>query len=128
MSGIAEFDGILDSLEHSKTGISGSKILKLTNLSMENVSENAQFVASVYKYAKRAPVTHKLGALYILDSIVRSFQDGAKKNNESFENPVDASFSGGWCKAAEITDSLVADAIQHAPSAHLVCVAEVFQG
>ncbi|KAL2316167.1 Rpb7-binding protein seb1 [Schizosaccharomyces pombe] len=119
MSGIAEFDGILDSLEHSKTGISGSKILKLTNLSMENVSENAQFVASVYKYAKRAPVTHKLGALYILDSIVRSFQDGAKKNNESFENPVDASFSGGWCKAAEITDSLVADAIQHAPSAHL---------
>ncbi|EPY50759.1 RNA-binding protein Seb1 [Schizosaccharomyces cryophilus OY26] len=119
MSGNSEFEGILESLEHSKTGISGSKILKLTNLAMENVGENAQFITSVYKYAKRAPSTHKLGALYILDSIVRSFQDGAKKNNESFESPVDASFSGGWCKAAEVTESLVADAMHHAPSAHL---------
>ncbi|EPX74640.1 RNA-binding protein Seb1 [Schizosaccharomyces octosporus yFS286] len=119
MSGNSEFEGTLESLEHSKTGISGSKILKLTNLAMENIGENAQFITSVYKYAKRAPNTHKLGALYILDSIVRSFQDGAKKNNESFESPVDASFSGGWCKAAEVTESLVADATHHAPSAHL---------
>ncbi|EEB09719.1 RNA-binding protein Seb1 [Schizosaccharomyces japonicus yFS275] len=126
MSEVAEFEATLESLQKSRTGISGSKISKLTKISMDHVALNDQFISEVYKYSKKAPGSHKLGALYILDSIVRSYQDAAKKNNESLEAVVDKSYSGGWSKASEVMETLVLDAIQNSPRANAAKVVKLF--
>lgn len=39
-------------------------------------------VASLYRALKKAPATHKLGALYVIDSVVRQWIEKAKQNGQ----------------------------------------------
>ena len=37
---------------------------------------------SLYRALKKAPATHKLGAIYVIDSVVRRWIDQAKQNGQ----------------------------------------------
>lgn len=80
MSVVQEFVDVLGEFKGLKSGISGSRIKKLTQLAVENASLQDQLVDKVIDNLKTSSETHKLGALYVVDSIARAYQDVAAKN------------------------------------------------
>ncbi|KAK9468490.1 hypothetical protein V1512DRAFT_246359 [Lipomyces arxii] len=75
-----EFESLLQSmLELRAPGVSGSKIRSLTEIAMQNVESESVLIQKLYTHFKRAPIAHKLGALYVVDAIARAYQDECRK-------------------------------------------------
>lgn len=81
MSAVQEFVDILGEFKGLKSGISGSRIKKLTDLAVSNSAQYQELVRSAAEAVKNATDSHKLGALYVLDSIARAYQDAAAKGD-----------------------------------------------
>lgn len=76
------FVNTLESFKDLKSGISGSRIKKLTTFALDNINLEDKFVKQIISYSKTCPNTHKLGSLYIIDSIGRAFLDEVRNNND----------------------------------------------
>lgn len=84
MSAIVDsFVSILNEIKDSKNGISGKRIKQLTQLAVDNVNEESQLIDKIFEYLKTTKDSHKLGALYIIDSISRAYNERAKKLGET---------------------------------------------
>lgn len=80
MSDIQQIDTILNEISALKApGVSGSRIKKLTEIAIKNISAEAEIVNKISNFCKDSQPSHKLGALYIIDSISRGFQNEARK-------------------------------------------------
>nr|OQO31094.1 hypothetical protein B0A51_01661 [Rachicladosporium sp. CCFEE 5018]OQO31510.1 hypothetical protein B0A51_01277 [Rachicladosporium sp. CCFEE 5018] len=77
---LSELEPLLASLNTQKApGASKAKIGSLTKIAVNNIQHEQQITQSLYRALKKAPATHKLGVLYVIDSIIRQWIDGAKK-------------------------------------------------
>lgn len=76
------FVNTLESFRDLKSGISGSRIKKLTTFALDNINLEDKFIKLIINYSKTCPNTHKLGSLYIIDSIGRAFLDEVRNNND----------------------------------------------
>ncbi|KAF2718572.1 hypothetical protein K431DRAFT_296842 [Polychaeton citri CBS 116435] len=86
MATLNDLDPLLASLNQLKPpGASKAKISSITNLCINNIQAESSIVQSLYRAFKKAPPTHKLGALYVIDSIVRQWIDLAKKNGQDLQ-------------------------------------------
>lgn len=108
-----DFVATLESFKELKSGISGSRIKKLTNYALENVNDEQDLIRHVISYSKSCPNTHKLGSLYIIDSIGRAF---LSKCNDSSHH-LKSSFPEGTFEHAIFTlnqhiQTLLDDAIE----------------
>ena len=77
----------------------------------------------LYRHFKRTPGTHKLGVLYVVDSVTRQWIE--KKNRQSSQDLAgssapDGTFASGIHKITELLPSLIDDLAQNAPSDHKV--------
>ncbi|KAH3672338.1 hypothetical protein WICMUC_004310 [Wickerhamomyces mucosus] len=114
MSSIELFVGILEEIKKIKNGISGSRIKKLTQIAVEDVSNSSEFVSLTLKNIKESKPTHKLGALYILDSIARQYRTKADELGESITtNAADGTFAGGLVKFGKILKEAVDETINN---------------
>lgn len=105
------FDQILGELKTLKApGISGSRIKKLTEISITQVQEESQIVQKLYINCKSAPGTHKLGYLYVVDSIVRAYTDHARRVNDSSD--VEGTFASGVQKVQALIPEIMDDAME----------------
>ncbi|KAI7652488.1 hypothetical protein KC318_g14933, partial [Hortaea werneckii] len=78
-----ELDQQLASLNQLKPpGASKGKIGSITALCVSNIQAETNIVQSLYRALKKAPATHKLGALYVIDSVVRQWIEAAKRNGQ----------------------------------------------
>ncbi|KAI6789304.1 hypothetical protein KC332_g18063 [Hortaea werneckii] len=78
-----ELDQQLASLNQLKPpGASKGKIGSITALCVSNIQAESNIVQSLYRALKKAPATHKLGALYVIDSVVRQWIEAAKRNGQ----------------------------------------------
>lgn len=77
-----DFVDTLESFKELKSGISGSRIKKLTTFALENVKDEEKIVDAIITYAKTCPDSHKLGSLYIIDSIGRAYLDEARARDD----------------------------------------------
>lgn len=77
-----DFVDTLESFKELRTGISGSRIKKLTAYALENFADREESIAKIIEYSKTCPKTHKLGSLYIIDSIGRAFLNEAKLRDD----------------------------------------------
>ncbi|QSL67134.1 hypothetical protein MERGE_001523 [Pneumocystis wakefieldiae] len=68
----------------------------------------------LYKHFKKTPGSHKLGVLYVLDSVARAYQDLAGEN----ETVEDGTFSGGLQQLTVLLESLMNDIMFYAPAEH----------
>ncbi|SMY21071.1 unnamed protein product [Zymoseptoria tritici ST99CH_1A5] len=76
---VNELDGLLSSLNQLKPpGASKTKISTITAICVQNIKSESAIVQSFYRALKKAPSTHKLGALYVIDSVVRQWIEKAK--------------------------------------------------
>lgn len=113
MSAVSEFESILQELPTIKApGVSGSRIKKLTDIAVKNVAEESQLVQALYNSCKATPSSHKLGALYVVDSIVRVYKEEAKKKGENVDSSApEGTFAGGVFQISELIESIMDDAM-----------------
>ncbi|KAK6458790.1 uncharacterized protein RJT20DRAFT_123879 [Scheffersomyces xylosifermentans] len=114
MSVVQEFETIIKELPTLKApGVSGTRIKKLTDLALKNVDQESNLITILYSNCKAAPSSHKLGTLYVVDSIVRGYTEEAKKQNQKIDasapegTPASAVF-----KISELIESLIDDALE----------------
>ncbi|CAK3804146.1 hypothetical protein AC579_480 [Lecanosticta acicola] len=80
---VNDLDGLLSSLNQLKApGASKNKIATITTLCVNNVQTETNIAQSFYRALKKAPATHKLGALYVIDSVVRQWIEKARASGQ----------------------------------------------
>ncbi|KAM9898405.1 hypothetical protein OXX69_009891 [Metschnikowia pulcherrima] len=113
MSDVQIFESVLKELPTLRApGVSGTRIKKLTDLAVKNVADESQLIGVLYSSCKATPSSHKLGALYVVDSIVRVYMDEAKKRGEEITaSAPEGTFAAGVYKISELVESLIDDAL-----------------
>lgn len=116
-SAVAELDSYLQSMLALKPpGVSGSKINSITQLCTANVQSESVLIQKIYTHFKRAPGTHKLGVLYVVDSITRQWVEAARKAGQpSGSDAPDGTFAAGVNRVTELLPVLMTDIINNAP-------------
>lgn len=70
----------------------------------------------IYTHFKKTPGTHKLGVLYVVDSVTRQWVDHARKTNQVIGTAAgDGTYAAGVNRVTELLPVLMSDIIQHAP-------------
>lgn len=73
-------------------------------------------MAKIYTHFKKAPGTHKLGVLYVVDSVTRQWVDRARKSGQQVgPGASDGTFAAGVNRVTELLPSLMSDIINAAP-------------
>ncbi|EEH17231.2 hypothetical protein PABG_07318 [Paracoccidioides brasiliensis Pb03] len=119
-SAVAELDGYLQSMLALKApGASGSKVQSINALCAANVQSESVLVQKIYTHFKRAPATHKLGVLYVVDSVTRHWLESARKAGQSVGSGApDGTFAAGVNRMTELLPVLMTDIINNAPEDH----------
>ncbi|KAI9787347.1 MAG: hypothetical protein M1816_007633 [Peltula sp. TS41687] len=116
-SAVAELEVALQGMLALKPpGVSGSKISTITALCTANVQSESVLIQKIFTHFKRVPSTHKLGVLYVLDSVTRQWVDHARKAGQAMDaTAVDGTYQAGVNRVTELLPILMTDIIQHAP-------------
>ncbi|KAI9796410.1 MAG: hypothetical protein M1833_006182 [Piccolia ochrophora] len=116
-SAVGELDAALQAMLSLKPpGVSGSKINSVTSLCIANIQSESVLVQKLYTHFKKTPGTHKLGVLYVVDSVTRQWVDHAKKTGQvPGSSASDGTFAAGVNRVTELMPVLMTDIIQHAP-------------
>ncbi|KAB8072844.1 hypothetical protein BDV29DRAFT_146575 [Aspergillus leporis] len=116
-SAVAELDNYLQSMLALKPpGVSGSKINSITSLCTANVQNESVLIQKIYTHFKKAPGTHKLGVLYVVDSVTRQWVEAARKAGQpSGSAAPDGTFAAGVNRVTELLPVLMTDIIINAP-------------
>jgi hypothetical protein len=73
-------------------------------------------IQKIYTHFKKTPGTHKLGVLYVVDSVTRQWVDQAKKNGQTpGSGAPDGTFAAGVTRVTELLPVLMNDIIATAP-------------
>jgi len=73
-------------------------------------------IQKLYTHFKKAPGTHKLGVLYVVDSVTRKWTEQAKSAGQPINSSAqDGTFAAGVNRVKELLPSLMNDIILSAP-------------
>lgn len=116
-SAVAELEAGLNAMQNLKPpGVSGSRITTLTALCVNNVQSESVLIQKIYTHFKKAPATHKLGVLYVVDSVTRKWVDQAKQQGQPINSSAqDGTYAAGVHRVTELLPVLMNDIIQNAP-------------
>ncbi|OBT98129.1 hypothetical protein VE01_03829 [Pseudogymnoascus verrucosus] len=116
-SAVAELEAALQAMLSLKPpGVSGSRIATLTALCLANVQSESVLVQKLYTHMRKAPSTHKLGVLYVLDSVTRKWIEQAKANGQPITvSAQDGTYAAGVHRVTELLPVLMNDIIASAP-------------
>ncbi|KAL8791383.1 MAG: hypothetical protein Q9195_005921 [Heterodermia aff. obscurata] len=116
---VAELDANLQSMLTLKApGVTGSKIASITSLCVANIQSESVLIQKVYTHFKKAPGTHKLGVLYVVDSVTRQWLEHARKAGQTpGPTATDGTFAAGVNHVTELLPSIMTDIINNAPEA-----------
>ncbi|KKA31172.1 hypothetical protein TD95_002277 [Thielaviopsis punctulata] len=119
MSSVAtELDKHFAVLINSKPpGSQRGQVEAITTLSETNIQSESVVVSALVRYLKRAPTTHKLGAVYIFDSVLRRWIEKAKAQGQSEVSSADehGTFAAGVARIRDVIEPLVLDVIRVCP-------------
>ncbi|KAK0705000.1 hypothetical protein B0H67DRAFT_557697 [Lasiosphaeris hirsuta] len=116
-SAVAELEaGLQIMLGLKPPGVSGSRIANITTLCVANVQSESVLIQKLFTHFKKTPGTHKLGVLYVVDSVTRKWMDQAKAQGQSISLAApDGTFAAGVHKVTELMPILMNDIITTAP-------------
>lgn len=73
-------------------------------------------MGKIFTHFKKTPGTHKLGVLYVVDSVTRQWVDQARKSGQQIgPGAPDGTFAAGVHRVTELLPSLMNDIISSAP-------------
>ncbi|KAM7206244.1 Rpb7-binding protein seb1 [Rhypophila sp. PSN 637] len=97
-------------------GVSGSRIANITALFVANVQSESVLIQKLYTHFKRAPGTHKLGVLYVVDSVAREWMKKANAHGQPITTAAqDGTFAAGVNRVTELMPILMNDIVASAP-------------
>jgi len=82
-------------------------------------------IQRIYTHFKKAPATHKLGVLYVVDSVTRGWVEKARRAGQTFgPSATDGTFAAGVNRVTELLPSFMSDIITNAPEEQKVRLLE----
>ncbi|KAI9742454.1 MAG: hypothetical protein M1818_003988 [Claussenomyces sp. TS43310] len=116
-SAVAELEaGLQAMLSLKPPGVSGSRIQGLTALCTANIQSESVLIQKLFTHFKKAPGSHKLGVLYVVDSVTRKWTEQAKANAQPISSSAqDGTFAAGVHRVTELLPVLMNDITQSAP-------------
>ncbi|KAL8922759.1 MAG: hypothetical protein Q9172_003436 [Xanthocarpia lactea] len=114
---VAELDAILQSMLTMKApGVSGSKINNITQLCNANIQSESVLIQKIYTHFKKAPGPYKLGVLYVVDSVTRSWVEQARKAGQlPSASAAYGTYGAGVYRVTELLPMLMTDISNSAP-------------
>ncbi|KAL8757809.1 MAG: hypothetical protein Q9199_001931 [Rusavskia elegans] len=114
---VAELDAILQSMLTMKApGVSGSKINCITQLCNANIQSESVLIQKIYTHFKKAPGPYKLGVLYVVDSVTRSWVEQARKaGQQPSASAAYGTYGAGVYRVTELLPMLMSDISSSAP-------------
>ncbi|QUC17066.1 uncharacterized protein UV8b_01307 [Ustilaginoidea virens] len=108
--------GLQAMLNLKPPGVSGSRITSLTSLCVSNIQSESVLIQKIYTHFKKAPGTHKLGVLYVVDSVTRKWLEQAKAQGQTVNSSApDGTYAAGVHRVTELMPVLMNDILQTAP-------------
>ncbi|KAI9170972.1 Rpb7-binding protein seb1 [Paramyrothecium foliicola] len=116
-SAVADLEAGLQAMLNLKPpGVSGSRITSLTSLCVANIQSESVLIQKIYTHFKKAPGTHKLGVLYVVDSVTRKWLEQAKAQGQAINGSAqDGTYAAGVHRVTELMPVLMNDILQSAP-------------
>lgn len=134
-SAVADLEAGLQAMLNLKPpGVSGSRITSLTSLCVSNIQvritsvdealaqsadtkqSESVLIQKIYTHFKKAPGTHKLGVLYVVDSVTRKWLEQAKAQGQPVNSSAqDGTYAAGVHRVTELMPVLMNDILQSAP-------------
>ncbi|KAL8892171.1 MAG: hypothetical protein Q9205_005130 [Flavoplaca limonia] len=114
---VAELDAILQSMLTMKApGVSASKINSITQLCNANIQSESVLIQKIYTHFKKAPGPYKLGVLYVVDSVTRSWVEQARKaGQQPSASAAYGTYGAGVYRVTELLPMLMSDISNSAP-------------
>jgi len=116
-SAVADLEAGLQAMLGLKPpGVSGSRITSLTSLCVSNIQSESVLIQKIFTHFKKAPGTHKLGVLYVVDSVTRKWLEQAKSQAQAIDSSApDGTYAAGVNRVTELMPVLMNDILQSAP-------------
>ncbi|KAF2840338.1 hypothetical protein M501DRAFT_1010473 [Patellaria atrata CBS 101060] len=118
MSTVADLDGLLRAMLALKPpGVAKAKVEAITKLCIENVQSESVIVQKIFTHSKKTPPTHKLGVLYIVDSVTRQWIEKARSSGQALVGASAAAgtFAAGVHRMTELIPSMMNDLLPSLP-------------
>ncbi|KAI4239550.1 MAG: hypothetical protein L6R40_005495 [Gallowayella cf. fulva] len=97
-------------------GVSGSKINSITQLCNANIQSESVLIQKIYTHFKKAPGPYKLGVLYVVDSVTRSWVEQARKaGQQPSASAAYGTYGAGVYRVTELLPMLMTDISNSAP-------------
>lgn len=80
------------------------------------IQNESVLIQKIYTTFKKAPGTHKLGVLYVVDSVTRQWVEAARKSGQDPRaDAPDGTFAAGVKRVTDLLPVLMTDIINNAP-------------
>lgn len=118
---VVQFEaGLQAILALAAPGISAKLINALGDICKDNVQSESVLVGKMFSFYKRAPPTHKLAILYVIDAAMRKWLDKATANGEIIDHSSeDGSYGSAVNRVKELMPVFINDLRTFAPVSHM---------
>ena len=118
--------------QHPSTSIHVKLILILQATTTDlfgSLQSETVLIQRVYTHFKKAPASHKLGVLYVVDSVTRAWVEQARKAGQTFgPSASDGTFAAGVNRVTELLPSFMTDILTNCPEEQNVRLLESMSG
>jgi protein NRD1 len=88
----------------------------VANSSLCRLQSESALIQKIFTHFKKTPGTHKLGVLYVVDSVTRKWVENAKSQGQVVNGSApDGTYAAGIHRVTELMPVLMNDIIQTAP-------------
>lgn len=114
---VTELEAGLKAMQALKPpGVSGSRIKDITALCVSNIQSESVIIQKIFTHFKRTNGTHKLGVLYVVDSVTRKWMEQAKQLGQTVSSAAeDGTYAAGVHRVTELMPSFMNDILASAP-------------
>ncbi|KAF2097101.1 hypothetical protein NA57DRAFT_41681 [Rhizodiscina lignyota] len=119
MAAVDELDTLLQSLQALKPpGVAKSKIESINTICISNVGSDSAIVEKIVANFRSAPSTHKLGVLYVVDSVTRQWIEKARQTGQALIGSAAApgTYASGVHKMTAVLPTMMNELIVSAPA------------
>ncbi|KAJ9641930.1 hypothetical protein H2199_005144 [Coniosporium tulheliwenetii] len=113
-----ELDAQLQSLQALKPpGVTKTKIESITAICIADIQAESLIIQTILAHFQRTPATHKLGVLYVVDSVTRQWVEKARQAGQALSGSAatQGTYAAGVHKITEVLPMMMNELIQHAP-------------
>ncbi|KAF2024976.1 hypothetical protein EK21DRAFT_117230 [Setomelanomma holmii] len=117
MAALEELTTHLQSLSSLKPpGVTPTKVKAITQICVDNIQYDKVLVEKILLQYSNSPATHKLGVLYVVDSVIRQWVEKAKKAGQSVsKNAAPGTYASGVQLVRDTLPVVMSDLVKNAP-------------